>query len=182
MGQDFINTGSIIVDSKSGTSGAGRGPAQPFMFCEVNESVKAYAVSVHRHTPEIEQELSAMSGKNIHVTFTPHLIPMDRGILSTMYVRLKKKTSLSDVQKLYREFYRSEPFVRVLKNGAYPATKFVKGSNYCDISVFLNKQTLIIISAIDNLLKGASGQAVQNMNVMYGFDETAGLMSSPASP
>jgi N-acetyl-gamma-glutamyl-phosphate reductase len=99
-----------------------------------------------------------------------------------MYVRLKKKTSLSDVQKLYREFYRSEPFVRVLKNGAYPATKFVKGSNYCDISVFLNKQTLIIISAIDNLLKGASGQAVQNMNVMYGFDETAGLMSSPASP
>ncbi len=182
MGKDFIQPNSIIVDSKSGTSGAGRSPAQPFMFCEVNESVKAYAVGVHRHTPEIEQELSALSGKNIKITFTPHLIPMDRGILSTLYVRLKKKTSLPKVQKLYHEFYCKEPFVRVLQNGRYPSTKAVKGSNYCDISVFLDKKTLIIVSAIDNLLKGASGTAVHNMNIMYGFEETAGLMSSPVSP
>jgi len=182
MGEDFINVNSIIIDSKSGTSGAGRGPAQPFMFCEVNESVRAYAIGVHRHTPEIEQELSALSKKKIKIIFTPHLIPMDRGILSTIYVRLKKKTTLSNMQKLYHQFYHKEPFVRVLKNGIYPATKAVKGSNYCDISISLDKQTLIIVSAIDNLLKGASGTAVHNMNIMYGFDETAGLMSSPASP
>ncbi|HBH62925.1 MAG TPA: N-acetyl-gamma-glutamyl-phosphate reductase, partial [Nitrospiraceae bacterium] len=147
-----------------------------------NESVKAYGIGVHRHTPEIEQELSSLSKKNIKIIFTPHLIPMDRGILSTTYVRLKKKTTLSDVQKLYHEFYHKEPFIRVLKNGIYPATKAVKGSNYCDISVSLCRQTLIIVSAIDNLIKGASGTAIHNMNIMYGFDETAGLMSSPASP
>lgn len=182
IGEDFINANSIIIDSKSGTSGAGRSPAQPFMFCEVNESVKAYAIGVHRHTPEIEQELSFLSKKKIKVIFTPHLMPMDRGILSTIYVRLKKKTTLSNVQKLYHQFYNREHFVRILKNGIYPATKAVKGSNYCDISISLDKQTLIIVSAIDNLLKGASGTAVHNMNIMYGFDETAGLMSSPASP
>ncbi|MBI4682495.1 MAG: N-acetyl-gamma-glutamyl-phosphate reductase [Nitrospirae bacterium] len=187
IGENFINTNSIIVDSKSGTSGAGRSPAQPFMFCEVNESVKAYAVTAHRHTPEIEQELSSISKKRINIIFTPHLIPMDRGILSTIYVRLKKKISLSDIHKLYHVFYRNEPFVRVLKNGMYPSTKVVKGSNYCDISVFLDKrsgkgQTLIILSVIDNLLKGASGTAVHNMNIMHGFDETAGLVSSSASP
>ncbi|HDH05968.1 MAG TPA: N-acetyl-gamma-glutamyl-phosphate reductase [Nitrospirae bacterium] len=187
MGEDFIDTNSIIIDSKSGTSGAGRSPAQPFMFCEVNESVKAYAVTVHRHTPEIEQELSYLSKKKIKIIFTPHLIPMDRGMLSTVYVRLKKKTALSTVQKVYKEFYSGEPFVRILKNGTYPATKAVKGSNYCDISIFLDNrsgkgQTLVIVSAIDNLLKGASGSAVQNMNIMYGFDETAGLTVSPPSP
>ncbi|GBD95777.1 MAG TPA: N-acetyl-gamma-glutamyl-phosphate reductase [Nitrospirae bacterium] len=187
MGESFIDTNSIIIDSKSGTSGAGRSPAQPFMFCEVNESVKAYAVTVHRHTPEIEQELSYLSKKKIKVIFTPHLVPMDRGMLSTIYVRLQKKTGLLNVQKLYKEFYSSEPFVRILKDGTYPATKAVKGSNYCDISIFLDERsgkgkTLIIVSAIDNLLKGASGSAVQNMNIMYGFDETAGLMVSPPSP
>jgi N-acetyl-gamma-glutamyl-phosphate reductase len=187
MGESYINPESIIIDSKSGTSGAGRNPSQPLMFCEVNDSVKAYSVTVHRHTPEIEQELSLLSKKKIKIIFTPHLIPMDRGILSTIYVRLNKKVILAHVQKQYHDFYRNEPFVRVLKNGAYPATKTVKGSNFCDISVFLDKradngQTLIIVSAIDNLLKGASGQAVQNMNIMYGFEETAGLLSSPPSP
>ncbi len=132
IGEDFINRNTIIVDSKSGTSGAGRSPAQPFMFCEVNESVRAYAVTVHRHTPEIEQELSSLSKNKITIVFTPHLIPMDRGILSTIYVRLKKKVTISHVQKLYHKFYRSEPFVRILQNGRYPATKAVKGSNYCD--------------------------------------------------
>ncbi len=187
MGEDFVSTNTIIIDSKSGTSGAGRSPAQPFMFCEVNESVKAYAVTAHRHTPEIEQELSALKKENFKVIFTPHLIPMDRGILSTMYVPLRKKISLSNVQKLYHQFYRHEPFVRVLQNGRYPATKSVKSSNFCDISIFLDERsrrgkTLIIISAIDNLIKGASGTAVHNMNIMSGFEETAGLMSTPASP
>lgn len=187
MGEGYINPESIIIDSKSGASGAGRNPSQPLMFCEVNDSVKAYSVSAHRHTPEIEQELSLLSKKKIKIIFTPHLIPMDRGILSTIYVRLNKKVKLAHVQKQYHDFYRNEPFVRVLKNGAYPATKNVKGSNFCDISVFLDKragngQTLIIVSAIDNLLKGASGLAVQNMNIMYGFNETAGLLSSPPSP
>ena len=187
MGKDFIDPHSIIIDSKSGTSGAGRSPSQPFMYCEVNESVKAYAVTVHRHTPEIEQELSTLLKKDIHVVFTPHLMPMDRGILSTMYVTLRKKTGIEDIQNLYRTFYKNEPFVRLLGQGLYPSTKAVKGSNYCDISLFLDNrsvkgQTLIIVSAIDNLIKGASGSAVHNMNIMYGFDETAGLLSSPIFP
>ncbi len=178
---------SIIIDSKSGVSGAGRNPALPFMFSEANESVKAYAIASHRHTPEIEQELSLLSKKKINVIFTPHLMPMDRGILSTIYVRLGNSASLSNIQNMYRNFYKNAPFVRVLKNGLYPATKAVKGSNYCDISLFLDKRksnhhTLIIVTAIDNLLKGASGQAVQNMNLMHGFEETAGLTSLSSSP
>ncbi len=187
IGKDFVDTGPVIIDSKSGTSGAGRTPAQPFMFCEVNDSVKAYGIAIHRHTPEIEQELTGIAQKDVNIIFTPHLIPMDRGILSTMYVRLKKQTGLSDIQKLYHEFYNNEPFVRVLKDGVYPTTKAVKGSNFCDISVFMDKRnpgeaTLIIVSAIDNLIKGASGASVQNMNLMYGFEETAGLLSLPPSP
>lgn len=186
IGQDFVDRDSVIIDSKSGASGAGRSPAEPFMFCEVNESVKAYGIAVHRHTPEIEQELSGVTGKKLNVIFTPHLIPMDRGILSTIYIRLKKSVALSNVRKMYTDFYRDEPFVRILKNGAYPMTKAVKGTNYCDISVFLDNRsgkskTLIIVSAIDNLIKGASGAAVQNMNIMYGFDETSGLISPPTS-
>ena len=185
--EGLVDTGSIIIDSKSGVSGAGRSPAQPFMFCETNESVMAYAVTSHRHTPEIEQELSLISGTRIKVIFTPHLIPMDRGILSTVYIKLKKKSSLSALLRLYKNTYRDEPFVRVIGTGKYPTTKAVRGSNFCDISLFLDKrdrhhQTLVIVSAIDNLIKGASGQAVQNMNIMYGFDETAGLDALPPSP
>ncbi len=187
IGENFVDANSIIIDSKSGASGAGRSPVQPFMFSEVNESVKAYSISVHRHTPEIEQELSYLSKKKIKIIFTPHLMPMDRGILSTIYVRLKRKLKLLHIHKLYQEFYHKEPFVRVLKNGVYPVTKAVKGTNFCDLSVFLDEHTnkgytLIIISVIDNLLKGASGSAVQNMNIMYGFDETAGLIAPPPAP
>ena len=187
IGKHFVDINSIIIDSKSGVSGAGRNPALPFMFSEANESVKAYAVTTHRHTPEIEQELSLIANKKVRVIFTPHLIPMDRGILSTIYVRLKENVDLSHVQKIYTNFYRKEKFIRVLENGAYPTTKAVKGSNYCHLSVFLDKrnpksQTLIIVSAIDNLLKGASGQAVQNMNIMYGFNETDGLLNLPDYP
>lgn len=187
MDKTFIDTDSIIIDSKSGVSGAGRSPAQPFMFSEVNESVRAYAITAHRHIPEIEQELSHLAKKGIRIIFTPHLIPMDRGILSTIYVRLKKDIGLSEVHKIYREFYRGEPFVRILGNGETPATKAVRGGNFCDISIFLDQRrskakTLVIVSAIDNLLKGASGQAVHNMNIMYGFDETAGLIAIPAYP
>ena len=189
MGKRFIDDGSIIVDSKSGVSGAGRNPVQSLMFSEANESVKAYAITTHRHTPEIEQELSQLLGtkKKIKIIFTPHLIPMDRGILSTIYVRLKKKVSQSYIHKIYQDFYSKEPFVRILGKGVYPNTKDVKGSNYCDVSVFVNKcnpkiQSLIIVSVLDNLLKGASGQAVHNMNIMYGFDETAGLSAEPAFP
>jgi len=185
--ENMIDIGSIIIDSKSGLSGAGRTPAQPFMFSEVNESTMAYGVTTHRHTPEIEQELSSLSRKKINVVFTPHLVPMDRGILSTTYVKLKEKTSLQQMIRLYKKSYKDEPFVRVLNNGLFPSTKAVRGSNFCDISLFLEKrnrenQTLIIISAIDNLIKGASGQAVHNMNIMYGFDETAGLTDSPPIP
>lgn len=187
MGKSFIDADSIIIDSKSGTSGAGRNPSQPLMFCEVNDSVKAYSVGIHRHTPEIEQELSALAGSNINVIFTPHLIPMDRGILSTIYVKLKEKTSLAIIQKLYNDYYADEQLVRILKNGTYPTTKVVKGTNFCDISIFLDKhsgrgETIVIVSAIDNLLKGASGAAVQNMNIMYGFDELTGLDTAPPSP
>jgi N-acetyl-gamma-glutamyl-phosphate reductase len=185
--KNYIDRESIVIDSKSGISGAGRHPALPFMFSEANESVKAYAVTAHRHTPEIEQELSLLSKKRVKIIFTPHLIPIDRGILTTIYVRLKKKVNLSEIQDSFRKFYLREPFVRVLKNGAYPSTKYVKGSNYCDISIFLDSraekdQTVIVISAIDNLLKGASGQALQNMNIMYGFDEETGLTALPVYP
>lgn len=184
--KDFIDTSSIIIDSKSGVSGAGRNPDLAFMFSEVNESVKAYAVTTHRHTPEIEQELSNLSRKKIKVVFTPHLIPMDRGILTTIYVKLREKVSLNSILNLYKEYYHDEPFVRVLEEGKLPSTKWVKGSNYCDISIFLERrgenQTLIVVNAIDNLLKGASGQAVQNMNIMFGFKETEGLINNPSFP
>jgi len=185
--KNFVDADSIIIDSKSGTSGAGRTPSQPFMYCEVNESVRAYAVTGHRHTPEIEQELSAISKKRVKIIFTPHLMPMDRGMLSTVYVRMKRNVNISKILKLYQDFYRNEPFVRVLKPGVYPNTKAVKGSNFCDLSLFLNERnsrsrTLTIVSVIDNLIKGASGSAVQNMNIMYGFDETAGLLNSPPCP
>ncbi len=186
IGEEFIDHESIVIDSKSGTSGAGRSPAQPFMYCEVNESVKAYSVTRHRHTPEIEQELSLISGRKINVTFTPHLMPMDRGILSTIYVTCKKRVTLSTIVERYREYYSNEPFVRVLPEGVHPVTKAVKGTNFCDISVFLDthagSRRLIIISTIDNLIKGASGNAVQNMNIMFGFDETEGLRDISVFP
>jgi len=173
----IVSTSSIIIDSKSGASGAGRKADIAVSFCEVNEGFKAYAVGTHRHTPEIEQEFSFLSGKHITVNFTPHLLPVDRGILTTLYGPLIKKATSHDVVKMYKNAYKKEPFVRVLEYGTYPNIKNVRGTNFCDIGVTVNERTdtLIVVTAIDNLVKGASGQAVQNMNIMMGFDEKTAL-------
>lgn len=170
---------SIIVDSKSGVSGAGRSKLDvPGLFCEINEGFRAYAVASHRHTAEIEQEISAVAGKRIKVSFTPHLIPMNRGILTTAYVNVEQSVgSAADLLTVYRDFYAEQPFVVVLDEGQQPSTKNVFGTNYCHIAVALDKRTnrAIITSAIDNMGKGAAGQAVQNMNLMCDFDQTTGL-------
>lgn len=174
----LIEITSIISDSKSGTSGAGRSAKVDSLYCEVNDSFKAYGVGgVHRHTPEIEQELSELAGQSVTITFTPHLVPMDRGILSTIYATPTKVLTTDELVQLYADAYRHEPFVRLLPKGQFPATAFVRGSNFCDIGVALDQRTnrIIIVSAIDNLVKGASGQAVQNMNLICGFPETLGL-------
>lgn len=173
----LIDTDPIVIDSTSGTTGAGRKADIAFSYCEMNEGFKAYAVASHRHTPEIEQELSAISGKNIKIDFTPHLAPYDRGILTTIYAKLKKNIEAKKILDIYKNIYAKEPFVRALAEGKFPNVKNVRGTNLCDIGLAVNKRTgtLIIITAIDNLMKGASGQAVHNMNIMMGFKETTGL-------
>ncbi|MBF0520913.1 MAG: N-acetyl-gamma-glutamyl-phosphate reductase [Nitrospirae bacterium] len=182
--QNIVNTADIVVDSKSGVSGAGRKADLAISFCEVNNGFKAYGVSTHRHTPEIEQELSAIAKTNIKISFTPHLIPINRGMLSTVYAKLKTDISIDEVITIYNNAYKDEPFVKVLPQGMFPDTRYVAGTNYCHIGLSINhNKTLIVVSAIDNLLKGASGQAVQNMNLMFGFDETTALDSlSPVIP
>ena len=174
----LINTGDIIADSASGVTGAGRSAKVDSLYCEVNEGFRAYGVGgVHRHTPEIEQELSLLAGEPLVITFTPHLVPMDRGILSTIYATPRKATTTEKLVRLYQAFYKGEPFVRILPQGSLPSTAFVRGSNFCDIAPLVDQRTgrVIIVSAIDNLVKGASGQAVQNMNLVCGFPETMGL-------
>jgi len=174
----LISTGDIIADSASGVTGAGRSAKVDSLYCEVNEGFRAYGVGgVHRHTPEIEQELSLLAGEPLVITFTPHLVPMDRGILSTVYATPFKATTTEKLVQLYQAFYKGEPFVRVLPLGTLPSTAFVRGSNFCDIAPLVDQRTgrVIIVSAIDNLVKGASGQAVQNMNLACGFPETMGL-------
>lgn len=174
----LIRPQSIIADSASGVTGAGRSAKVDSLYCEVNEGYRAYGVGgVHRHTPEIEQELSILADTPLKVTFTPHLVPMDRGILSTIYAAPLKDMTTADLVKLYEEFYAGEPFVRVLPQGSLPSTAFVRGSNFCDIAPLVDARTgrIIIVSAIDNLVKGASGQAIQNMNIVCGFPETTGL-------
>jgi len=173
----LIRLASIIIDSKSGVTGAGRSPSLAHHYPEVNEGLMAYKIGTHRHTPEIEQELSALAGQPVTISFTPHLVPMNRGILTTMYADLKADTDTALLQGHYQEFYKTEPFVRVLPVGQFPNVRNVRGSNFCDIGVVVDPRTnrVVIVSAIDNLVKGASGQAVQNMNLMMGFDETAGL-------
>jgi N-acetyl-gamma-glutamyl-phosphate reductase len=173
----IIDLSSLIIDSKSGVSGAGRKADLSVSYCEVNEGFKAYAVGTHRHTPEIEQELSDLAGKDVTVNFTPHLLPVDRGILTTIYAPLRKKVSEVEVFRLYEKAYAKEPFVTILRNGVLPNISSVRGTNYCHIGLKVNDRTktLITVTAIDNLVKGASGQAVQNMNIMFGLDETAGL-------
>ncbi len=181
--KNLISLENIIVDSKSGVSGAGRDVVLDSLFCEVNEGVKAYKIFEHRHTPEIEQELSQLAGKRVPVTFVPHLIPMERGILSTLYVTLSKKMKTEEVLDLFVESYRGEPFVRIYPKGKLPNTRDVKGSNYCDIGLKVSEADgrMVVVTAIDNMVKGASGQAIQNMNVMLGFPETMGLEVLPLS-
>ncbi|MEE8299190.1 MAG: N-acetyl-gamma-glutamyl-phosphate reductase, partial [Thermodesulfobacteriota bacterium] len=180
----LIDEESIIIDSKSGVSGAGRSPELSYLFCEVNEGIKAYKVGEHRHTPEINEVLSEYTGTEVSVSFTPHLIPMDRGILSTIYVRLKDGLKSSELLDEYDEFYDGEKFIRIRNENEFPSTVEVRGSNFCDIGIKSDpaKKTAIIISVIDNLVKGASGQAIQNMNVMMEFDESTGLDLPPLFP
>jgi N-acetyl-gamma-glutamyl-phosphate reductase len=174
----WIDTASIIVDAKSAVSGAGREPQVASLFCEVNEGFKAYKVGgQHRHIPEMEQELSVLAGGGIRISFTPHLLPVNRGILSTIYGNLLRDETPEALTDLYRRHYRDEPFVRICKPGAFPNISSVCGSNRCDIGVTVDQRTkrVIILSAIDNLIKGAAGQAIQNMNLMCGFSEDTGL-------
>ncbi|HBG20531.1 MAG TPA: N-acetyl-gamma-glutamyl-phosphate reductase [Desulfobulbaceae bacterium] len=176
---------TIIADSKSGTSGAGRAAQTGTLFCEVHDGFRPYKVGrAHRHTPEIEQELSAVAGKQVKVTFTPHLLPISRGILSTIYASLAPGFDRKRIDELYRAKYGDEPFVRLLADGVFPATQYVRGSNYCDISYKIDPATgrIIVMTTIDNIVKGASGQAVQNMNIVCGFAETAGLGVVPFFP
>jgi N-acetyl-gamma-glutamyl-phosphate reductase len=169
---------SIVVDAKSGLSGAGRKATVDRLFSEVNENFKAYKVLSHQHTPEIEQYLSQLAGRATRIYFVAHLLPMTRGILNTMYVHLKAGVTLNQVHSLYKKFYKIEPFVRIHPLGHQPETKNVANTNFCDIGLALSsdKKMVVITSAIDNLVKGAAGQAVQNMNIMVGFNETEGLL------
>ncbi|MHB8184145.1 MAG: N-acetyl-gamma-glutamyl-phosphate reductase, partial [Candidatus Desulforudaceae bacterium] len=180
----LVYTDSIIVDAKSGVSGAGRSFSLKGHFAETNENFQAYNVASHRHTPEIEQELSLLAGEELLINFTPHLVPMTRGILATVYVNLKKYYDREELYTIFAEFYRDEPFVRLLPPGVLPQTKAVAGSNHCDIGIVSDSRTnrAIILSAIDNLVKGASGQAIQNMNLMLGIDETTALLSPGLYP
>lgn len=182
--EGLVSPESIKVDSKSGTTGAGRKADVSLSFCEVNEGFKAYGLCVHRHTPEIEQELSSAAGVDITIDFTPHLLPIDRGILSTMYARHTGKGGLEKIHDTLKKAYGKEPFVHVHDIGAYPNVIHVRGSNECHIGCALNERTgtVIVVSAIDNLVKGASGQAVQNMNLMCGFDETTALLGGALCP
>jgi N-acetyl-gamma-glutamyl-phosphate reductase len=169
----------IIVDAKSGVTGAGRKIAEGFLFSEIDEDFKAYKVNIHQHSPEINQELSKLAGKNINVTFVPHLLPVNRGILATIYAKKSHQVTKSRSHKLidlYKKFYKKEPFVRIRDEGSFPRLKDVVGTNFCDIGIKDESDSVIIVGAIDNLLKGASGQAVQNMNIMSGFLEYAGLL------
>jgi N-acetyl-gamma-glutamyl-phosphate reductase len=176
--------GTVIIDAKSGVTGAGRSASVELSFCEVNENFKAYNVGVHRHTPEIEQELSEVAATPVTVCFAPHLLPLNRGILSTMYVSLKQPLAEDELTKLYHDFYRDEPFVQIRPYGRFPETKDVRGSNDCAIGFRydVRTQSLVVITAIDNLVKGAAGQAVQNMNLMHGWPEDEGLHGTALVP
>ncbi|HJD04587.1 MAG: N-acetyl-gamma-glutamyl-phosphate reductase [Mediterraneibacter sp.] len=182
--EGLIDMSTLIIDAKSGTSGAGRGAKLPNLFCEVNENIKAYGVATHRHTPEIEEQLGYAAGEKVVLNFTPHLVPMNRGILATEYAKLTKDVSWEDVKAVYDKYYASEKFVRVLDQDVCPETKWVEGSNYVDIGFKIDPRTnrIIMMGAIDNLVKGAAGQAVQNMNLMFGLEESEGLDLVPMFP
>lgn len=182
--EGLVNPQSIIIDAKSGTSGAGRGAKVANLYCEVNESIKAYGVGTHRHTPEIEEQLAYAAGEDIKLIFTPHLVPMNRGILVTAYADLKEGVTDEMIRSAYEKYYADEYFIRLLDKDVCPETRWVEGSNYVDINYKVEPRTgrVIIMGAIDNLVKGAAGQAVQNMNIMFGFDEKEGLMGAPMFP
>jgi len=187
--EGLIDGDTLIVDAKSGTSGAGRGAKIQNLFCEVNENMKAYGVASHRHTPEIEEQLGYAAGKNVTISFTPHLVPMNRGILVTEYAVLKRKAdgslpSYEEIKAVYDKYYAEERFVRVLEKGVCPETKWVEGSNYTDIGFVIDERTgrIVMMGALDNLVKGAAGQAVQNMNLMFGLKESEGLEMAPCFP
>lgn len=181
---NLVDSKNVIIDAKSGVSGAGRGLSLNSHYCEVNESIKAYGVASHRHTPEIEQAFSVLSGEDVLISFTPHLTPMTRGILATSYAFLKNSMKQEEILALYKDFYKDEFFVKVLPKGMIPATKNVVGSNYCQIAPVLDERTgkVIVLSVIDNLIKGAAGQAVQNMNLMFGFSEQLGIKGVAMHP
>lgn len=181
---EWIQPDTIIIDGKSGVSGAGRGASLGTHYVEVNENVKAYKLGAHQHIPEIEQTLSNVSNKDIKVTFSTHLIPMTRGIMCTMYAQLTELKTAGEVIELYNEFYKEHPFVRVRPEGVWPSTKEVYGSNYCDLGFMVDERTgrLTIVSVIDNVVKGAAGQAVQNLNLQNGWDITTGLSFTPVYP
>ena len=182
--EGLIKPQSIIIDAKSGTSGAGRGAKVENLYCEVNESIKAYGVGTHRHTPEIEEQLSYAAGEDVKLIFTPHLVPMNRGILVTAYADLKDGVTDEMIRAAYGKHYANEFFIRLLDRDVCPETRWVEGSNFVDINYKVEPRTgrVIIMGAIDNLVKGAAGQAVQNMNIMFGFDEKEGLMGAPMFP
>ena len=182
--EGMIDMSTLIIDAKSGTSGAGRGAKLPNLFCEVNENMKAYGVANHRHTPEIEEQLGYAAGEKVVLNFTPHLVPMNRGILETEHAKLTTEVRWEDVEAVYERYYGNEKFVRVLGQDEYPETKWVEGSNYVDIGFKIDPRTnrIIMMGAIDNLVKGAAGQAVQNMNLMFGLEESEGLDLVPMFP
>lgn len=182
--EGIIDGNTVIIDAKSGTSGAGRSAKVANLYCEVNENIKAYGVATHRHTPEIEEQLGYATGYPIHINFTPHLVPMNRGILVTAYASLKKEVTYEEVKAIYDAYYGKEQFVRVLDKDVCPETKWVEGSNYVDVNFKLDPRTnrVIMMGAMDNLVKGAAGQAVQNMNLMFGFAENEGLQGVPMFP
>ena len=182
--EGLIDPNTVIIDAKSGTSGAGRGAKVDNLYCEVNESIKAYGVGVHRHTPEIEEQLSLAAGKPVTISFTPHLVPMNRGILVTAYGTLLKSVTYEEVKAIYDKYYENEYFVRVLDRDESPQTKWVEGSNFVDVNFKIDPRTnrVVMMGAMDNLVKGAAGQAIQNMNIMFGLPENQGLKLVPMFP
>ncbi len=177
--EGLIDPSTIIIDAKSGTSGAGRGAKVDNLYCEVNENIKAYGIGVHRHTPEIEEQLSYGADRPVTISFTPHLVPMNRGILITSYAALTKSVSYEEVKAVYDKYYSKEYFIRVLEKDVVPQTKWVEGSNFVDVNFKIDPRTnrVIMMGAMDNLVKGAAGQAVQNMNILFGLPENKGLSS-----
>ena len=184
MKEGLIDPKSVIIDAKSGTSGAGRGAKINNLYCEVNESIKAYGVTNHRHTPEIEEQLSYAAGEQVLINFTPHLVPMNRGILVTAYANLKKNVTYDEVKAIYDKYYNDEFFVRVLDKDVCPETRWVEGSNFVDVNFKIDERTnrIVMMGAMDNLVKGAAGQAVQNMNILFGLEENKGLKIVPMFP